>query len=34
MEKGPSEYAKYWTSDYNELYHFFMLMRMSLVMFL
>lgn len=23
MEKGPSEYAKYWTSDYNELYHFY-----------
>ena len=23
MEKGPSEYSKYWTSDYNELYHFY-----------
>lgn len=22
MEKGPSEYAKYWTSPFNELAHF------------
>ncbi len=22
MEKGPSEYAKYWTSTFNELAHF------------
>ena len=22
MEKGPSEYAEYWTSEYNEIMHF------------
>ena len=23
MEKGPSEFAEFWTSPYNELYHFY-----------
>ena len=23
MEKGPSEYAKYWTSPYAEVNHFY-----------
>ena len=23
MEKGPSVYAEYWTSEYNEVYHFY-----------
>ena len=23
MEKGPSIYAEYWTSEYNEIYYFY-----------
>lgn len=23
MEKGPSTFAEYWTSEYSEIYHFY-----------